>query len=190
MSKLDKCVEILKSNENVTMLVNYELAEELYDVIEGTIIDENNKWLLSVVGDKDTDVKVDIYNQLDTSDIMIVEKYQYENVTTYSIESLFRENGRQLYVEVLGDILYVDEDIDLEKIQLNEDEFEDISIITNKTSISEDNVIYISGDIDKVIISKDFKGDIKFDNDFLEVENISNSLFEDCFYIKMLNYLI
>ena len=188
MSKLDRCVEIIKSNKNVTMLVNYELAEELLDYAQYFYGLQEKQ--LSIVGDSDTDVKVDIYNQLDTSDVMIVEKYQYENVTTYSIESLFRENGRQLYVEVLGDILYVDEDIDLEKIQLNEDEFEDISIITNKTSISEDNVIYISGDIDKVIISKDFKGDIKFDNDFLEVENISNSLFEDCFYIKMLNYLI
>lgn len=129
MSKLDKCYKLLKENDEVTMIVDYKLAEELYDVIEGTIRDEDNKWIMEYVDEwEHENVIIDIYNQLDSSETMVVEKIQYEGKSLYNIESLYRED-RQIGLGVVSDTLYIDEDIDIEKLDFSEVEFMNISII-------------------------------------------------------------
>lgn len=129
MSKLDKCYELLKENNEVTMIVDYKLAEELYDVIEGTIRDENNKWIMEHVDEwEHENVIIDIYNQLDSSETMVVEKIQYEGKSLYNIESLYRDD-KQIGLGVVSDTLYIDDDIDIEKLDFSEVEFMNISII-------------------------------------------------------------
>lgn len=140
MSKLDKCYELLKENDEVTMIVDYKLAEELYDVIEGTIRDENNKWIMEYVDEwKHENVIIDIYNQLDSSETMVVEKIQYEGKSLYNIESLYRED-KQIGLGVVSDTLYIDDDIDIEKLDFSEVEFMNISIIKGNKSVNCDEV--------------------------------------------------
>lgn len=129
MSKLDKCYKLLKENDEVTMIVDYKLAEELYDVIEGTIRDEDNKWIMEYVDEwEHENVIIDIYNQLDSSETMVVEKIQYEGKSLYNIESLYRDD-KQIGLGVVSDTLYIDDDIDIEKLDFSEVEFMNISII-------------------------------------------------------------